>query len=109
MQVLESKIDTRSALYAANRAGMLDRITLLDEQQAVAVGGGGPRYVQRHRERGKLLARDGSGRDAEEVVRRGVALAQDTDLLMLHGVALTDRAEVDEVSRILFQLQGNGL
>ena len=58
MQVLESKIDTRSALYAANRAGMLDRITLLDEQQAVAVGGGGPRYVQRHRERGKLLARE---------------------------------------------------
>jgi len=58
MQVLASKVDTHSALYAANRAGMLERIAALDEQQAVAVGGGGPRYVERHRERGKLLARE---------------------------------------------------
>jgi acyl-CoA carboxylase subunit beta len=58
MQVLESKIDTRSALYAANRAGMLERIAALDEQHAIAVAGGGPRYVARHRERGKLLARE---------------------------------------------------
>ena len=58
MQVLESKIDTRSALYAANRTGMLERIAALDEQHAIAVAGGGPRYVARHRERGKLLARE---------------------------------------------------
>jgi acetyl-CoA carboxylase carboxyltransferase component len=58
MQVLESNVDTRTELYAANRAGMLERIAALDEQQALAVGGGGPRYVARHRERGKLLARE---------------------------------------------------
>ena len=34
------------------------RIAALDEQQAAAVAGGGPRYVARHRERGKLLARE---------------------------------------------------
>jgi acetyl-CoA carboxylase carboxyltransferase component len=58
VQTLESRIDRHSARYAENRAGMIARLAALDEQQAIANGGGGPRYVERHRARGKLLARE---------------------------------------------------
>jgi len=37
---------------------MLERLAALEEQQALARAGGGARYVQRHRARGKLLARE---------------------------------------------------
>src|SRR5690242_8396957 len=37
---------------------MLERIAVMEEQQALAIAGGGQRYVERHRERGKLLARE---------------------------------------------------
>jgi acetyl-CoA carboxylase carboxyltransferase component len=76
MQVLETKVDTRTELFATNRAGMLERIAALDEQQAAAVGGGGPRYVARHRERGKLLARE----------RIELLLDRDTPFLELSSV-----------------------
>ena len=58
MRVLETRVDTRSELFAANRAGMQERLAVLDEQQAIALAGGGPRYTERHRERGKLLVRE---------------------------------------------------
>ena len=58
MQVLASQLDTRSDVFAANRAGMLERLAALEEQHALACAGGGPRYVERHRTRGKLLARE---------------------------------------------------
>jgi tetratricopeptide (TPR) repeat protein len=44
--------------------------------------------------RGKVLARAGETRIAEELVNSGVALAQETDFLMQHADALSDRAEV---------------
>jgi acyl-CoA carboxylase subunit beta len=37
---------------------MQERLAVLEEQQAIALAGGGPRYTERHRERGKLLARE---------------------------------------------------
>ncbi|WP_107765964.1 acyl-CoA carboxylase subunit beta [Nocardioides terrigena] len=40
------------------REAMLDKIADLDAQHAVAVAGGGERYVERHHARGKLLARE---------------------------------------------------
>ncbi len=40
------------------RSAMLDKIADLDAQHAVAVAGGGERYVERHHARGKLLARE---------------------------------------------------
>jgi acyl-CoA carboxylase subunit beta len=58
MQTLVSRVDARSEQFAGNRAGMLERIALLEEQQALANSGGGTRYVERHRARGKLLARE---------------------------------------------------
>jgi acyl-CoA carboxylase subunit beta len=41
-----------------NREAMLEKIADLDAQHAVAVAGGGERYVERHHARGKLLARE---------------------------------------------------
>ena len=58
MQVLRSNVDYRSEVFARNRSGNLERIAALDEQQRLACDGGGTRYVERHRGRGKLLARE---------------------------------------------------
>jgi acetyl-CoA carboxylase carboxyltransferase component len=43
---------------AADRATMLARIAELDAEHARALAGGGPKYVDRHRARGKLTARE---------------------------------------------------
>ncbi|MEV0583221.1 carboxyl transferase domain-containing protein [Nonomuraea sp. NPDC050310] len=43
---------------SGNRAAMLAKLAELDAELAKAVGGGGEKYVQRHRARGKLLARE---------------------------------------------------
>jgi acyl-CoA carboxylase subunit beta len=56
--ILASALDTRSAQYAARRAAMLARLAELDAEHAKALAGGGPKYVERHRARGKLLARE---------------------------------------------------
>jgi acetyl-CoA carboxylase carboxyltransferase component len=58
VSVLDSALDTRGAEYAARREAMLARLAELDAEHAKALAGGGPRYVQRHRDRGKLLARE---------------------------------------------------
>ena len=58
MPVLRSTFDPGSDVAAANRAAMLERLAELDALLATANGGGGERYVKRHRERGKLLARE---------------------------------------------------
>jgi acyl-CoA carboxylase subunit beta len=56
--ILASALDTRGAQYAARRENMLARLAELDAEQAKALAGGGPKYVERHRARGKLLARE---------------------------------------------------
>jgi acetyl-CoA carboxylase carboxyltransferase component len=58
MPVLSSRVDTASETYAANRAGHLAAVAALSEQLELARAGGGPRYQQRHRDRGRLLARE---------------------------------------------------
>ncbi|MDT5088198.1 MAG: acyl-CoA carboxylase subunit beta [Mycobacterium sp.] len=58
MSVLRSTLDTGSDEYAANRAALLAQLADLDAEQAKAVAGGGEKYVTRHHERGKLLARE---------------------------------------------------
>jgi acyl-CoA carboxylase subunit beta len=58
VSILASALDTRGAEYAARRDAMLARLAELDAEHAKALAGGGPRYVQRHRDRGKLLARE---------------------------------------------------
>lgn len=43
---------------SANREAMLEKLADLDTQHAVAVAGGGQKYVDRHHARGKLTARE---------------------------------------------------
>ncbi|MFC4946493.1 acyl-CoA carboxylase subunit beta [Pseudonocardia sp. GCM10023141] len=58
MPVLRSAIDTSAAEFVANRTAQLAVLDQLDEQLRLAIDGGGPRYQQRHRDRGKLPARE---------------------------------------------------
>jgi acetyl-CoA carboxylase carboxyltransferase component len=58
MPLLASRLDSRSEVYRTNRAAMLERLADLERLLGEARGGGGPRYVERHRTRGKLLARE---------------------------------------------------
>ncbi|HLV89520.1 MAG: acyl-CoA carboxylase subunit beta [Acidimicrobiales bacterium] len=57
MQVLPTRLDPRSEQFRANREAMLARIAELESLQEQARQGGGPKYVERHLQRGKLLPR----------------------------------------------------
>jgi acetyl-CoA carboxylase carboxyltransferase component len=58
MGVLGSVVDTSSEQYAANRAGLLALLAEHEVELDRARAGGGERYVTRHRERGRLPARE---------------------------------------------------
>jgi acetyl-CoA carboxylase carboxyltransferase component len=58
MTVLESTLDTAGPDFTANRDAMLAKLAELATEHARAVAGGGGRYVRRHHDRGKLLARE---------------------------------------------------
>ncbi|GAA4584584.1 carboxyl transferase domain-containing protein [Planotetraspora phitsanulokensis] len=53
-----SRLDVSGPEYGSRRAAMLAKLADLDAEHAKAVAGGGPKYVDRHRDRGKLLARE---------------------------------------------------
>jgi acetyl-CoA carboxylase carboxyltransferase component len=55
---LASALDTTAAEYAARRGTLLGKLAELDAEHAKALAGGGAKYVRRHRDRGKLLARE---------------------------------------------------
>ena len=57
MQALPTHVDTRSETYRTNREGFLEQIAYLNEQLALVRAGGGEKYVERHAQRGKLMAR----------------------------------------------------
>jgi acetyl-CoA carboxylase carboxyltransferase component len=56
--VLRSAFDPADPTAVANREHLLQRLADLDAEHAKAIAGGGERYVERHHERGKLLARE---------------------------------------------------
>ena len=58
MTVLATRLDPAGEQYLANRRDMLDKLADLAAEHAKALEGGGERYVERHRKRGKLLARE---------------------------------------------------
>ena len=58
MPVLISHVNTGDETYRANRAAQLAVLEQLTGQLELAIAGGGERYQQRHRERGKLLVRE---------------------------------------------------
>src|SRR5215470_4830856 len=55
---LPSALDVSSPAFAGNREAMLAKLAELDAEHALASAGGGEKYVQRHRSRGKLLPRE---------------------------------------------------
>ena len=58
MDILDSHLKTDGPEFLENRARMEALVAELHERLAVARAGGGPRYLQRHREQGKLPVRD---------------------------------------------------
>ncbi len=56
--VLTSSMDPASETYRTNREAQLRLLEELADQLELARAGGGPRYAQRHRVRGRLLARE---------------------------------------------------
>ena len=58
MDPIESHIRTDSPEFAENRARMEGLVAELRDRTAAVRQGGGPRYLQRHREQGKLPVRD---------------------------------------------------
>ncbi|MEE1826229.1 carboxyl transferase domain-containing protein [Streptomyces sp. BE20] len=58
MTVLPTRLDPGGADFTGHRAAMLAKLAELDAEHVAALAGGGPRYVERHRERGKLLPRE---------------------------------------------------
>ncbi|MDE3087129.1 MAG: acyl-CoA carboxylase subunit beta, partial [Acidobacteriota bacterium] len=58
MPALSSSLDAGSDTYRANRGAMAGALAEVEEQLALARLGGGERYVERHRRRGKLLAHE---------------------------------------------------
>ena len=58
MRPFETHIDLRSETYVQNRAFFLDKLGELDRAHAEVNAAGGEKYVERHRRRGKLMARE---------------------------------------------------
>ncbi|GAB2654242.1 carboxyl transferase domain-containing protein [Gordonia jinhuaensis] len=58
MTTLRSVIDRESAEYRAAQETMISKLADLDEELAGALAGGGEKKIERHRRRGKLLARE---------------------------------------------------
>jgi acetyl-CoA carboxylase carboxyltransferase component len=58
MPVIPDRVDRAGDTFRDNREAMLGWLAELDEQLGRARAGGGEKYVTRHRERGKLLARE---------------------------------------------------
>ncbi len=58
MTVLPSTLDTGSAAYSEAAEALTVKLAELEAQLAAAVAGGGTKYVDRHRARGKLTARE---------------------------------------------------
>src|SRR5665213_1481070 len=58
MPVLPTTIDPNSDSFRVNERALREGLELVDAELATARAGGGERYVARHRERGKLTARE---------------------------------------------------
>ena len=58
MTILRSTVDTSTAGYGEAYRNSLQQLAALDAELARSRAGGGPKYVERHRGRGKLLARE---------------------------------------------------
>ena len=58
MSVLKSTLDTASEQYTGATEAMHTKLAEIDAEHDKALLGGGQKYVDRHKKRGKLLARE---------------------------------------------------
>jgi acetyl-CoA carboxylase carboxyltransferase component len=58
MTALQSTLDPKGDPYSAAASAAESRLTEIEGELAKALGGGGPKYVERHHARGKLTARE---------------------------------------------------
>ena len=58
MDLLESHIDPTDATFGVNRRRMQQLVAELRDRLAMVHNGGGPKYLERHREQGKLPVRE---------------------------------------------------
>src|SRR6201998_4307947 len=58
MTVLTSDVDDTSVIYLKNREVPPAAVAALNEQLRLVAAGGGERYVKRHHDRGRMLARE---------------------------------------------------
>jgi acetyl-CoA carboxylase carboxyltransferase component len=58
MTVLTSRLDIAGETFAEYRKVQLENLSLLNEQLELVAAGGGERYLQRHRDRGRLPVRE---------------------------------------------------
>ncbi len=58
MDIIETHVDPASEPFRANQARMAGLVAELRERTALVRQGGGAKYVERHREQGKLTARE---------------------------------------------------
>ena len=77
MTVLPTAVDPRSDAYREHREALLAKIAEVEAEHAKAIDGGGPKYVDRHRARGKLLIRE----------RIELLVDEDAPFLELSGLA----------------------
>lgn len=58
MGILKSQLDLSSETYKSAYEGMRQKLDEVEQDLQVVLEGGGEKYVQRHRQRGKLLVRE---------------------------------------------------
>jgi len=58
MPVLPDRVDRDAPDFVERRTALLEQLAEVEVQLALARAGGGEKYVERHRQRGKLLARE---------------------------------------------------
>ena len=58
MTAIRSTLDPASDEFAANRGNMLDKLAEIQTELDKAIAGGGEKYIDRHRKRGKMTVRE---------------------------------------------------
>ncbi|MBY0449403.1 MAG: methylcrotonoyl-CoA carboxylase [Cyanobacteria bacterium] len=58
MDTLHSEIQVADPQFIENKAHMAEQVAILRDRLAVVQGGGGPKAVEKHTQRGKLVVRD---------------------------------------------------
>src|SRR6185503_17616805 len=58
MAILETRLNSTTQAFSANKAAMSELVSTFKNRLSVAAQGGGAESIDRHKSRGKLLARE---------------------------------------------------